>query len=284
MSNSKPLWIPGTGGMPRIDIQSSSGARAQVYRYGSHLTSWVPTCGKQWIFTSEKARFEKGGAIRGGIPVIFPQFNAFGDGPRHGFARNLDWQEFSVSEDAVTLRLSQSAETAVWPHEFELFLTTRVSAESLLVEMRVVNSGGSPFSFTAALHTYFKLDSFLNACLRGLDGLAYWDNDGSPFSQRRTFTEDSLTFTGAIDRVFFGYSAPLALKDGNSRLKIQQSGFEDIVVWNPGAEAAASMMDMGNNEYQHMLCVEAAQIDNPVTLQAGQEWIASQTLTSETDS
>lgn len=52
--------------------------------------SWIHR-GKGRLFTSPRAVFRSGQAIRGGIPVIFPQFGACGPGLRHGFARLLEW-------------------------------------------------------------------------------------------------------------------------------------------------------------------------------------------------
>ena len=63
-------------------------------------------------------------------------------------------------------------------------------------------------------------------------------------------------------------------------LTIAQTGFNDVVVWNPGKAATENMQDMANNEYQNMLCVEAALIDNPISLNAGEEWTGFQMLES----
>lgn len=32
------------------------------------------------------------------------------------------------------------------------------------------------------------------------------------------------------------------------------------------------MADFGDDEYKHMLCVEAVAIENPITLKPGEEW------------
>jgi glucose-6-phosphate 1-epimerase len=52
-------------------------------------------------------------------------------------------------------------------------------------------------------------------------------------------------------------------------------------VWNPGAEAAKKLDDMADEEYQKMLCVEAAIVDKPVTLTPGETWSGSQVLVQE---
>jgi len=44
------------------------------------------------------------------------------------------------------------------------------------------------------------------------------------------------------------------------------------VVWNPWDKKAKAMSDFGDDEYKHMLCVEAAAIEKPITLKPGEEW------------
>jgi glucose-6-phosphate 1-epimerase len=45
-----------------------------------------------------------------------------------------------------------------------------------------------------------------------------------------------------------------------------------IVVWNPWDKKAKSMPDFGDAEYKHMLCVEPAAVERPITLKPGEEW------------
>lgn len=45
-----------------------------------------------------------------------------------------------------------------------------------------------------------------------------------------------------------------------------------IVVWNPWDKKARAMSDFGDEEYKHMVCVEAAAIENPITLKPSEEW------------
>ena len=85
--------LPGAGGLPRVAMSSRDGARAEIYLHGAQLTSWVPAgSSSDRIFLSGRSRFSEGAAIRGGIPVGFPQFAAQGPLPNHGFARVLRWE------------------------------------------------------------------------------------------------------------------------------------------------------------------------------------------------
>ena len=56
--------------------------------------------------------------------------------------------------------------------------------------------------------------------------------------------------------------------------------FRNAVVWNPWDKKAKAMVDFGDEEYKHMLCVEAAAIEKPITLKPGEEWRGRQELSA----
>lgn len=284
MSNPS-LWQTGCGEFAKLTLTNTSGASADIYRYGAHLTSWKNASGKERMFLSEQAQFAAGKAIRGGVPVIFPQFSGFGAGPRHGFARNLEWQlenepREQNGESRCKFILEANDNTlAIWPHRFRAEFIASLTAQQLTMTLAIHNMDSAPFTFTAALHTYFAVSDIHKVALQGLSGLSYWDNNGSDFKRDRFIqNDDQLTFPDAIDRVYFSCQKSLQLVDGNERLFIQADGFNEVVVWNPGAEATKKLDDMADNEYQKMLCIEAALIDKPITLAPGETWHGSQIL------
>jgi glucose-6-phosphate 1-epimerase len=284
MSNHS-LWQTGRGQFAKLTLTNTSSASADIYRYGAHLTSWKTANGKEWMFLSEQAQFAAGKAIRGGVPVIFPQFSGFGAGQRHGFARNIEWQLANEpseqnGESRCKLILKSSDSTlALWPHRFRAEFIPSLTAQQLTMTLAIQNTDSAPFTFTTALHTYFAVSDIHKVALQGLSGVSYWDNNGSDFARDRFVqNDDQLAFPDAIDRVYFSCQKPLQLIDGNERLSIQADGFTEVVVWNPGVEATKKLDDMANEEYQNMLCVEAALIDKPVTLAPGEVWQGSQIL------
>lgn len=81
---------------------------------------------QELIFVSKKAVFKPPKAIRGGVPVCFPQFGGFGPLQQHGFARNSAFEVVAGGPDTVALVLSPDAEQLkLFPHAFRLKVTVR---------------------------------------------------------------------------------------------------------------------------------------------------------------
>ncbi len=81
------------GQLDALELHTADGASATISLYGAHLLSWQTADGRERLFLSERAVLDGSSAIRGGVPLIFPQFAARGNGQRHGFART-PMQEF----------------------------------------------------------------------------------------------------------------------------------------------------------------------------------------------
>ena len=63
-------------------------------------------------------------------------------------------------------------------------------------------------------------------------------------------------------------------------MSIDPEGFRDAVVWNPGRERAAALADLDPGGERHFVCIEAAAVQEPVTLGPRRRWMGSQTLTA----
>ena len=88
-----------------------------------------------------------------------------------------------------------------------------------------------------------------------------------------------LAIPGEVDRVYMAPPATLQLLEpGHAPLRISQRGFADTVVWNPGPDKARALADMPDQDWLHMLCVEAACAAAPVVLAPGARWEGSQRL------
>lgn len=273
----------GRGGLPFLALGTSDGATADIYLHGAHITSWRPAGGEEALFLSDRAVFAAGEAIRGGVPVVFPQFSDRGPLPKHGFARTLTWEwvnedEAHTAERAV-LRLTDSPATrALWPQEFTLELTVTPRESALTIEISVENRGTAELSFSTALHTYLRIDEIAAVTVTGLEGTHYRSKPEGVEDEVDQAAQ--LEIRGEIDRVYRNAPREITVTDPAAArtIRVASEGFQDAVVWNPGARLAAAMADMDDEEYRAMLCVEAAQVESPVTLAPGASWRAAQLL------
>lgn len=277
-----PMPLTKVLGQPALHLSSPDGARATVLLHGGHVVSWCPAGGNEQLYLSERAVAGPGQAVRGGVPVIFPQFEQRAPGsalPRHGLARTrlwaLDGHQLGQAHAQATLVLSDTPETrALWPHGFRLELTVSVGGPRLDLELHAENTGTSAWSFAAALHTYLAVSELSAVRLQGLEGCHYTD---SLLGGEATEDHPEKRFHGEIDRIY-AQAPALLLRDGARQLAIESHNLPDAVIWNPGPEQCAGMKDMPPDGWQRMLCVEAARILNPLTLQAGESWTGRQSL------
>lgn len=283
-------WTPlAYEGFPAWCKRWADGTSVVVAEQGAQLLSWKTPDGREHLYLSPASQRDGRTAIRGGVPVCFPQFNMRGPLPKHGFARNLPWQLADAGEHFIVLQLADSPATrAFWPEAFEVQLRIEVSARQLGVALTVRNTGGTPWDMTCALHTYLQVDDVTRTQLAGLQGTACWD---SLVDQRFTEAAAHIDLGAApgagFDRVY-STPAPAAKTLQLSQLYVQggralaienSSGASEVVVWNPGADLSRELTDMPDDGWRQMLCVEAASIDAPVRLAPGALWHLKQTLT-----
>ncbi|MES2187674.1 MAG: D-hexose-6-phosphate mutarotase [Pseudomonadota bacterium] len=275
-------------GQPCVCIALPGGDQATVALHGAQVLSWTTVDGVERLFLSPRAVFDGRTAIRGGVPVCFPQFNQRGPLPKHGFARNLPWTPSSPGPEAApgdgvqaAFELQDSAATrGLWPHGFLARLTVTLQPGRLGITFTAHNTGAEPWDFTLALHSYLRTGDITTSRLHGLGGAAVWD----AVRDRRHAAEparaaEPLSFDGETDRVYTARRAPLRLAEPRGTLEITQDAcFPETVVWNPGEALCATLADMPADGWRHMLCVEAAAIDTPVRLAPGERWSGTQTL------
>lgn len=270
-------------GQPAVRVQAPDGAQAIVLLHGGHVVSWIPAGGREQLYLSPKAVAGPGQAVRGGVPVIFPQFEQRGPDtslPRHGLARTRTWAVESSSRAKdhaqLTLALDDTAETrAIWPHSFTLELTISLSGQRLDLELYAHNPGETSWPFAAALHTYLAVSDLAQARLQGLEGCHYVDS----LTGGETIEDHpEKRFSGEVDRIY-AQARNLLLRDGPRRLAIETDALPDLVLWNPGPDKCAALKDMPEDGWQHMLCVEGANIFEPITLGPDESWSGRQSFT-----
>lgn len=270
--------------MEKVEIAAVDGARAEAYPHGAQVTSWKPASGEERLYLSGRSGFAPDVAIRGGVPIIFPQFGAMGSLPKHGFARILEWEKIRAGQTSggqgeAQFRLTANERTrSAWNHSFSASFVVSVHSMALSLSLSVLNEDSVPFQFTAALHTYLLVDDIGNSFVRGLQGATFRDAAAGGVEKRQEHSE--LRAIGELDRIYLGIAEPLEVRDSVRTTKVAMNGFTDVVVWNPGADRGAMLPDMDPGGWRKMLCVEAAAVGTPVQLAPGERWTGQQTLTA----
>jgi glucose-6-phosphate 1-epimerase len=282
--NSQVAFQQVAPGLVKAVLRFAEQAVAEIHLQGAHLTRWIDTLGRENIFNSPSAVYQAGVPIRGGNPIIFPQFGP-GEICQHGFARNCVWQVLSsaISAQATTLRLQltpahiKDKYRQQWGHDFRLVLTISL-AETLVTQMQIYNPNPYPLSFTHGFHTYLAVDDVQGVEISGLTGLDYMDNlrNHNVFSEQR----QQVTITEFIDRRYQGIPAEIFIKDNSSgRLILMRiENCADAFVWNPWQEAEKKLADLAPQSYQRFICVEPGNMKNAIVLQAGQSFISKQEI------
>ena len=239
-------------------------AEAKLALHGAHLISWTPEGEKPVIYTSPAAVFQNGKAIRGGIPLCWPWFNAHPtdpEKPSHGVARTNVWQLDSIKETEEKVSLifslpdSKSLQELVG-HPFKLILKLDIGKE-LRVHMMTENTGPEPIWIGGAIHSYFSVSNAHEVSLEGLDSIEFIDTTGEETIQTQN---GAVTISGEVDSIYVETSDTVVLKDPkwNRQINIGKSGSATTVIWNPGPENAQKLSDLPDDGYLDFVCVEAA--------------------------
>ncbi len=259
---------------PPRTLETSAGA-GEVYDQGAQVTSWSPAGADPVLYVSTDLRLAAGRSIRAGVPVCWPWFGpgrAAGTEPLHGFVRTTMWdlveQTQGAEEATVTYRLTSDAATSPhWAHRYTLELRASVG-RALEVSLTTTNTGDEGFDYEEALHAYLVVGDVHAARIEGLDG--------KPFFDKVTGTErvqvGDLVFTGETDAVF-RTSDQVTLHDPalGRRLVVSTLGARNIVVWNPWDAKAKEVPDIGDDDWERFVCIEAANaFENAVALAPGE--------------
>ena len=245
-------------------------AEAHVYTHGAHVTHFQPVGQKRVLFLSSKSWFAFDKPIRGGVPICFPWFGPKPNEPHHGLARIREWTVENSTPDSILLCL--------YLQPWEARLTVKVSA-ALSLSFEVINIGTKPEQFEESLHTYLEVGDIRQVSVEGLENTDYLDNTMGLF--RKHQGPEPLTFHGETDRVYLDTEATCIVNDPvwQRRLIVEKTGSKDTVVWNPWPAKAKAMPDFGDDEWPHMLCIEAANCKrHAITLPPGGKHTMSTTI------
>ena len=252
-------------GFTYIEINNAK-AHATISTYSGQVLSYRPKSQKDdLLFVSDKAYYEDGKAIKGGIPVCWPWFGADPDDlgrSAHGFVRNRQWEvtgseSLANGSTKVVMGMVDNDEIReIWPHPFKLSIEITVG-DSLKIALVTHNSGDESVTISQALHTYFYVGDISKVQVLGLDGIDYLDKVDE-FAEKTQ--SGPVTINGEVDRIYKGVTGELVIDDESlgRKIRIASRGCSTAVVWNPWSEIAASMGDLNDGDYRNMICVETA--------------------------
>ena len=237
-------------------------ATAKIALQGAHLFHYQAKDKEPLLWLSKEAFFEKGKAIRGGVPICFPWFGLNTEDtslPQHGFARKQMWKLISTHELAdgsthLQLMLTANKETrALWDYSFVLIYDITIGRE-LTLKLNTINCDTEAFEITQALHSYFNVSDISNVSINGLENTIYYDS----LERELVKQHKALTINEEVDRVYFDASSKITLDDGERKIELNQEGSKSLVVWNPWVEKSEAMCDMADDGYETMICLETA--------------------------
>ncbi len=257
---------------------SNSAAKAKIALQGAHIFDYTREGEAPLLWLSPKAVFERGKAIRGGIPLCWPWFGKHpehSEWPQHGFARTAMWKLENVTEpndrtSIVTLSLdhAEASKQPYFPYRFRLTLEISVG-EILTLSLTTENLDQTPFTITEALHSYFHVGAIDAVTINGLEDVSYTD---ALDHMHHDASGAPLIVEEEVDRVYTDTEEHVLIRDGSYQrsIVIGKSGSRSTVVWNPWTEKAAAMTDFEDEGYRSMVCIETANaLDNSVTIAPG---------------
>lgn len=221
--------------------------------------------------------YAPGRAIRGGVPLCWPWFGPYvkhpdlpaSDRPAHGFARIRNWTMLGSGLFAngcyVDLGLALS-EPGLESYHARL----RVSLDKALhLDLETHNSGSQPIPLSMALHTYFKVGDIHEIGIEGLSDCEYLDKVDQGKRKRQS---GQVRFQAETDSVYLNTEGRCTIHDPSlqRQIHIDKQGSLTTVVWNPWQEKVTTMKDFPAADYQHTVCVEAANAaENSIQLAPG---------------
>ena len=146
----------------------------KVHDFGACLLSYK-TGGpdsRECIFLSRDAKLDGSKAVRGGIPLVFPQFGHPDKSmPQHGFLRTNFWKADESSaydnEDGagisykLQLKDVKNSRGGVWGDDTEydcsFSYNIKIGAKTITTCLEITNTGNKSFQFQTLLHTYYHV-------------------------------------------------------------------------------------------------------------------------------
>ncbi len=258
LKNSREVYpdAPGSG-LPLLLVETSL-CSATIALQGAQLLEFKPADGDALLWLSPNCDFTPGVALRGGIPLCLPWFGVNPQDPskpKHGFARNNPWQLANAqarADGTVELEfLFVSDANPLFAYDFSAELRMLLG-KTIHLELTINNTDELAFDCSWVMHTYFAVTKLDEVRVPELAGHQYKDNLEAYALKNQ---QQPLDFAVPLDRVFTDVGSSLEIH-GSTRLRITHNNCPSVVTWNPGAEAAQNIADIGAGQEAFFVCVE----------------------------
>ncbi|MCU4676313.1 D-hexose-6-phosphate mutarotase [Catenovulum sp. 2E275] len=245
--------------LPLIMVETEL-CKAVIAVQGAHVIEFTPVDEAPLLWVSPKAEYKQGKPIRGGVPVCFPWFgeNQLDKSkPSHGFVRNFDWQVSNIQTLAdqsveLTFAFTSTDETLkLYPYHFTAQYTVTVG-KTLKLALQVNNTGDQTMPVSFALHSYHPVQELSTTYVDGLHWTSFLDNTKK---YQAHIQQGPVYFDGEVDRIYLNVQEEQIIQT-EPAIKLASRECKSAVVWNPGYNKAASIGDLGGENYQAFICVE----------------------------
>jgi len=278
---------------------------ADVSLYGAQAHSF--RCrDTEHLFQNPAADFSGLGAIRGGIPVVWPQFGTqtiegLPKLPLHGLARVCTWKlvgtEASTANGASAIFHLRGFPThddapklvRTFNQHFLLELEVRLREKTLTHRLTICNNSPirMPLKSVALFHNYFAVQDVTHARIEGLLGATKVD-------RLTNLTElESLNakrLTARTDQIFKNVAGAVVLFQGDQpHIKVSSDGtLPDVVVWTPwsksdptyDAKGAGYPADLREDAWRTFCCLEPGAVSKVLILEQGAQRTFTQVIES----
>jgi galactose mutarotase-like enzyme len=209
--------------------------RVEVATKGAELQSIVnKVFGMEYLWNGNPAFWTKRS------PVLFPIVGSLKNNsyfyqgksytlPRHGFARDMDFQVEKQGQKEATLLLRSSAETRKnYPFDFEFRIRYQVQGDELSTEYLITNTGGDIMLFSVGGHPAFRLP---------LTPDTVYSDYFLRFDETENLSRWPISKDGLIQ------NQPLPVLEDSNRLNLKKSLFyQDALVFKYPASSEISVL------------------------------------------
>lgn len=276
-------------------VHASEKSSLTVSLKGGTITSWK-IFNNELLYLSPTANTELDNdtPIRGGIPIVFPQFNntLHADMPKHGFARFCTWsfagQEKTEEGDIEALFMLKSNETTkkYWDQDFSLILQVTLGFSYLQTSLIIQNTDEEKTMGVHALfHNYMMTENIDSTVISGLRNINYTDSLTKTYQTDRSIL---VPIAHHIDRIYrrhvydeelkrYRSEEQMTLGDGgNAEIVFKSLGCRDVVIWNPYGKV--EFKDMPQDDWKKFVCVEFGNVMEKMNIAPGESQSISQRM------